>query len=64
MGKHTLRKYLLSKRVELYARVNELKDIILSENFTERDTINLEVAEAELKIVLETIEICNYRNKF
>ena len=64
MPRITLRKYLLAKRVELYEQVNTLKDKILSDDFTERDRINLEVADAELNLIKEIIEICTEREKF
>lgn len=64
MQKSTLRKYLLDKRIELYETVDELKDKMLGNNFTERDTINLEVAEAQLNIIKDIITICNNRNKY
>lgn len=64
MKKITLRKYLLAKRVELYEEVNTLKDKVLTDNFTERDTINLEVAEGKLNLIKEIIEICTDRDKF
>lgn len=64
MQRITLRKYLLAKRVELYEQVNTLKDKILSDNFTERDTINLEVADGKLNLIKEIIEICTEREKF
>lgn len=64
MQKITLRKYLLAKRVELYEEVNTLKDKVLTDNFTERDTINLEVAEGKLNLIKEIIEICTDREKF
>lgn len=64
MLKITLRKYLLAKRVELYEEVNTLKDKVLSNNFTERDTINLEVADSKLNLIKEIIEICTDRDKF
>ena len=64
MQKSTLRKYLLDKRIELYETVDELKDKMLGNNFTERDTINLEVAEAQLNLVRDIITICNNRNKY
>ena len=60
----TLRKYLLAKRVELYEEVNTLKDKILSNNFTERDCTNLEVAEGKLNLIKDVIEICTGRDKF
>lgn len=64
MHRITLRKYLLAKRVELYEQVNTLKDKILSDDFNERDTINLEVAEGKLNLIKEIIEICTDRDKF
>lgn len=65
MQEPTLRKFLLAKRVELYEKVNTLKDKILSEDFNERDTHDLEVAEAELNLVKDIINICvNRGNKF
>ena len=65
MQEPTLRKFLLAKRVELYERVNTLKDKLLSEDFNERDTHDLEVAEAELNLVKDIISICvNRGNKF
>lgn len=65
MQEPTLRKFLLAKRVELYEKVNIIKDKILSENFNERDERDLEVAEAELNLVKSVIEICvNRGNKF
>lgn len=64
LQKSTLRKYLLDKRIELYETVDELKDKMLGNNFTERDTINLEVAEAQLNLVRDIITICNNRNKY
>lgn len=64
MQKSTLRKYLLDKRIELYEIVDELKDKMLGNNFTERDTINLEVAEAQLNVIKDVITICNNRNKY
>lgn len=64
MQKSTLRKYLLDKRIELYETVDELKDKKLGNSFTERDTINLEVAEAQLNVVKDVITICNNRNKY
>ena len=64
MQKSTLRKYLLDKRIELYETVDELKDKMLGNNFTERDTINLEVAEAQLNVIKDVITICNNRNKY
>lgn len=63
--KNTLRKYLLNRRVELYEIVDELKSKMLSNNFTERDTLNLEIAEAQLNEVKTIIEICvNRGNKW
>lgn len=63
--KNTLRKYLLNRRVELYERVDELKSKLLSNNFTERDVLNLEVVEAQLNEVKTIIEICvNRGNKW
>lgn len=65
MEKQTLRKYLLDKRIELYEEVNELKDILFTEDFTETDRIALDVAESKLNLVKEIIEICvNRGNKF
>lgn len=64
MAKITLRKYLLSKRVELYEEVNTLKDKYLSCNFYESDRIKLEVAEGKLNLIKEVIEICTDRDKF
>lgn len=64
MQRITLRKYLLAKRVELYEEVNTLKDKVLTGNFTERDTTNLEVAECKLNLIKEIIEICTDRDKF
>lgn len=65
MEKQTLRKYLLDKRIELYEEVNDLKDILFTEDFTEADRIALDVAEAKLNLVKEIIEICvNRGNKF
>lgn len=64
MQKSTLRKYLLDKRIELYEIVDELKDKMIGNNFTERDTINLEVAEAQLNVIKDVITICNNRNKY
>ena len=64
LQKSTLRKYLFDKRIELYETVNELKDKMLGVSFTERDTINLEVAEAQLNLVRDIITICNNRNKY
>ena len=55
LQKSTLRKYLLDKRIELYETVNELKDKMLGNNFTERDEINLEVAEAPLEILSQSV---------
>lgn len=65
MQEPTLRKFLLGKRVELYEKVNTLKDKILSEDFNERDRQDLDIAEAELNLVKSVIEICvNRGNKF
>ena len=64
MPKSTLRKYLFDKRIELYETVDEIKDIMLSEDFTERDKINLEIAEYQLNIVKDIITICNNRNRY
>lgn len=64
MQKNTLRKYLLYRQLELYETVDKLKNKLLSNSFTERDTINLEVTEAELKVIKEVIEICNSRHKY
>lgn len=65
MQEPTLRKFLLAKRVELYEKVNTLKDKILSEDFNERDRQDLDIAEAELNLVKSVIEICvNRGNKF
>lgn len=65
MKNQTLRKYLLNKRIELYEEVDELKDILFTEDFTEADRIALDVAEAKLNLVKEIIEICvNRGNKF
>ena len=64
MNRITLRKYLLAKRVELYEEVNTLKDKVLTDNFTARDTTNLEAAEGKLNLIKEIIEICTDRDKF
>ena len=64
LEKSTLRKYLLSKRIELYEQVDELKDHILSNTFSERDYTELEIAEAQLIIIKEIITICNNRHKY
>ena len=64
MKRHSLRTYLLYKQVELLNRCNQLKSTILSENFTEVDVRNLEVAEGQLSIIEETLEICKSRGKF
>lgn len=64
MHKYTLRKYLLDKRIELYETVDELKNKMLGNSFTERDTINLEVAESNLNLIKDIITICNNRNKY
>lgn len=64
MEKSTLRKYLLGKRIELYEQIDELKDKILSNTFTEKDYTELEIAEAQLVIIKEIITICNNRNKY
>lgn len=64
MEKSTLRKYLLGKRIELYEQIDELKDHILSNTFTEREYTELEIAEAQLVIIKEIITICNNRNKY
>ena len=60
----SLRIFLLNKRVELYERVNRLKDVILSEDFTEIDRLNLEHAESELNLIKSIIEICARRSRF
>ena len=64
MEKSTLRKYLFGKRIELYEQIDELKDHILSNTFTEREYTELEIAEAQLVIIKEIITICNNRNKY
>lgn len=64
MVNNTLRKYLFNKRLELYEEVNELKDIIISNTFTEKDVRDLEIAEAKLNVITEVYDICKNRNKF
>lgn len=64
MPKISLKKYLHSKLVELYETVNELKDQMLNDDFTNRESILLEVNEAKLNLIKEIIEICNNRNRY
>lgn len=64
MAKETLVKYLNRKRIQLNETLNELKDIKLSDNFTESVTTEIEKAEAELAIIMEIHTICAMRGRF
>ena len=62
--KSTLRTYLFERRVELYEKVNKLKDLKLNMMSTPSDEILLECTEAELEVVKAVIEICQNRGKY
>ena len=64
MGKETLAKYLNKKRIQLNETLNELKDVKLSDNFTERVDRDIERAEAQLDGVMDVIRICANRGRF
>jgi hypothetical protein len=64
MGKETLAKYLNKKRIQLNETLNELKDVKLSDNFTERVDRDIERAEAQLDVVMDVIRICANRGRF
>lgn len=62
--KSTLRTYLFDRRVELYEKVNKLKDLKLNMMSTSDDERLLECTEAELDVVKAVIEICQSRGKY
>lgn len=62
--KSTLRAYLFDRRVELYEKVNKLKDLKLNMMSTPDDERLLECTEAELDVVKAVIEICQNRGKY
>lgn len=64
MAKETLAKYLNKKRIQLNETLNELKDIKLSDNFTESVSIDIEKSEAELAVIMEITNICTARGRF
>lgn len=61
---NTLRAYLFNRRVELYEKVNQLKDIKLHNLGTAEDDKMLACCEAELDVVKTVIEICQNRGKY
>ena len=62
--KSTLRTYLFDRRVELYEKINQLKDIKLSMLATPADESMLACCEAEMEVVKSVIEICQNRGKY
>lgn len=62
--KSTLRTYLFDRRVELYEKLNKLKDLKLYMLATPSDLRLLECTEAELDVVKAVIEICQNRGKY
>ena len=62
--KSTLRTYLFDRRVELYEKINQLKDIKLNMLATPADENMLACCEAEMEVVKAVIEICQNRGKY
>lgn len=67
MRKITLRKFLVNKRIELYEEIEMLnEEIKYRPNDKDIEVIkaNLEIAQTELNLVKEIIEICESRGKY
>ena len=62
--KTTLRKHLKNRELNLHKEIHELQRKLLSENFTESDTIKLSILEAQLNEICNIIDICEERNKW
>lgn len=64
MGKITLKKHLLTRRIFLYEKITELQEYMRQENFTIEDTIKLELYQDELNSIKLAIKLCEDRKKF
>lgn len=64
MERYTLRQYLFDKRIDLYETIDELKSKKIYDCATDDEMRNLEVAEAQLNIIKDVIDICVKRRKY
>lgn len=60
----TLKKFLTARRLELYERISDLKDLQISGSADDVDMIKLESAESELNLIKSIIEICQNRGRY
>lgn len=63
-NKNSLRKYLIEKRLEIYEQNDIYTKKILSQEFTEKDVINMEISNAQLNLIKEIFDFCVKRGRF
>lgn len=63
-SKTSLKKYLIERRLYLYEQLQDINEILQTNNFRERDVQKMEILKAQLNEVNEIYEQCLNRNRF
>lgn len=63
-GKPTLKNFLEKHRIELYEKINQLKDVKIYDILSNIQEKDLEIYEAELEFIKAVIEICENRGRY
>ena len=63
-SKTSLKKYLIERRLYLYEQLQDINEILQTNNFRERDVQKMEILKAQLNEVNEIYEHCLNRNRF
>ena len=63
-GKPTLKNFLEIHRIELYEKINQLKDVKIYYILSTVQAKDLEIYELELEFIKAVIEICENRGRY
>lgn len=63
-GKPTLKNFLETHRIELYEKINQLKDVKIYDILSSIQEKDLELYELELEFIKAVIEICENRGRY
>ena len=59
-----LKAFLLEKRVELYEKINDLKDIQIKDGLNVVEEMELNCLESKLEMIKQVISICENRKRY
>lgn len=63
-GKPTLKNFLEKHRIELYEKINQLKDVKIYDILSTVQEKDLEIYELELEFIKAVIAICEKRGRY